>query len=341
VVRTFRLMAAVVVVLLAGGTAWAQPNVAPPVPPVAPPFLPPPPGFIPCGAPAPNYYCMPAPNPTANDMSVSDTVYELMQLYRMVYRQGNHEAAAAIARRVEALNPILGQAALGLIGAGSTECRVRWGCCIISGCNACCNAAVACCKVNQAAKTCACGKNCECCKGNTANCACGNSCSCLPAKPIGKYHLELLPLPCPMMFVPVVFRAAAPACTRNQPVCTDRSPCCCRNCNANGCHAQKDTPICITACGGRVHISTPAAEVECDRVTALGQSGQVQLEGHVCVQFHSGDGSAAISAENVSLDVNDGSYTINGLTAGQMVNKPIGCGDASYKVDFHVSNEGH
>jgi hypothetical protein len=375
VIRTLRLMTCVAVLLLAGGTAWAQPiAVPPPVPQIAPPFLPPPPGFIPCAAPGPNgcCVCMPAPNQPTNDMTISDTVYDLMGLYRMVYRQGNYKAAADIARRVEMLNPILGQAALSLVSA-STECNVQWGCCVLRGPNPCCSAAASCCKANQTAKNCACGTDCTCCKGDTSNCACGKSCKCQPAKPsaagVNRLIISFLPLPCApgmpcsMLPVPFVFNSApacapANACPANAacpfmglvgpaPVavrCCPATACstcppCCQPCQASPAQRiEKTTPVCITASGSRVHISTPSAEVECDRVTSMERGGRVQLEGNVCVRFLRDGGSAAVSAEHISLGLRDGSYQINGLSdVSYKVNKPV-CGDNVYRIELESPN---
>jgi hypothetical protein len=303
-------------------------------------------------------------------MTTSTTVAELMRLYRMLYRQDKEEEAARVARQVEALNPVVGRAALELVHHRDT---FGAGCCASSHCGSCaeCGACSGCCAscctspARTAAKDCACGDGCKCCKGDRSDCACGQGCKCKPAKPVAGSGchgtlvfgigacLPGMPCPVPMMMPPCPPAPPAASMTVGGPsplpmpcpmsACPMMSfvgpvpvplppPCCCpAACGRHKGPAETGTmredrsgdcaPVCITANGSRVHISTPAVEVECDRLLSMSRGDRVQLEGNVSVEFRSGDRPATISADQMSVGLRDGSYTIGCPAGGDRVKK--------------------
>jgi hypothetical protein len=68
--------------------------------------------------------------------------------------------------------------------------------------------------------------------------------------------------------------------------------------------------ICVTATGKRVHIVSPCLEARCDRMTSVGSSGRVMLEGGVSLRFRMGDHPAKIVAEHVIVGLTDGYFEV-------------------------------
>jgi hypothetical protein len=82
---------------------------------------------------------------------------------------------------------------------------------------------------------------------------------------------------------------------------------------------QGQIPVCITAVGGRVHISTRAVEAECDRLVTQSAQDRVILEGNVQVEFRTADRPGAIFAELITLGLRDASYEVNCQAGSGMV----------------------
>jgi hypothetical protein len=258
--QTIRLTACVTALLVAGGTAWAQPVPLPPegawssYTPVAhyqPPAPPLPPPIGPCpmmgpAAPGMPGFCawVPVPAPSRQENATNrTTVAELMRLYRMLYKQGKREEAGIVAQAVCQLDPLLGRTALVLAVAQASAPK---NCCTTQAFRACgTGGACGVCCCTQAATPCACktckcdSKECKCGKGDSSACGCAKGCKCSvpkkttsrPDKPCRKVIGLLFQagLPCPLL-LPLPMVGQVTICP-NAPVasmeaCTATAPCC-------------------------------------------------------------------------------------------------------------------
>ena len=81
---------------------------------------------------------------------------------------------------------------------------------------------------------------------------------------------------------------------------------------ARGQHDVRQQPdIQVTATGSRIHVVSPCLEARCRRLTSLGTSGRVLLEGGVILTFHMADRPAKIVADRAVVGLTDGFYEID------------------------------
>jgi hypothetical protein len=131
------------------------------------------------------------------------------------------------------------------------------------------------------------------------------------------------------------------ACSRPAPSCFAPTCAICPASEARETRAVRwnDTPVCITASGNRIHITTPAVDAECDRVAGMAH-GHALLLGNASVQFHTADRPACISADSISLGLSDGSYVIHCPAPGACKVKKPGMGSCTGAEDA-AECEGH
>jgi hypothetical protein len=210
-------------------------------------------------------------------------------------------------------------------GTDSTECK-----CCQKECK-CAKGDHACCKEGCACKTCAKG---GCCGNKEAHhalvfvlCPSGMPCPlpvpmCLPVNhPCAVCQGHMAP-PAPSM---PVFHVAAPMptaemlppphCGPGCPVCV---PSCQGYCPVGGCPACAPAPraaegsrVVITSKNGRVHVSTPTIDAECDRIISYDAGHRLVMEGTGTITFHAKTEGTVLLADRIAVSLKDGSYTIN------------------------------
>jgi hypothetical protein len=190
-------------------------------------------------------------------------------------------------------------------------------------------------------KTCGCGTSCKCADkagACCAHCECRASAIAHPEYVAAQPILHALPIPGlvpsmmhpmhPLMVHPAVIEAAphyeqmitaAPMPVAHQAVVAEVLPPptpvgITLVSSVEQTQAMQD--IRVTAKGKRVHVVTPRFEAFCDRLTYCDGNTRLRLEGKVRVTVRPANsaGPSRVRAERVVVGLNDGTFTISGLT---------------------------